>query len=130
MKRGFWKWIRKQRLVRFSAVGLISTFVHASLLVFFLEIFKFSSSKANLIGFSIAFVVSMAGQQRFTFGDRLKGNHLNAIGLLILLLVNSAAAFGFGMLAKGGLVIVLPLISTVINYILLYLFSGNPRFKY
>lgn len=121
--------INKHRLTSFFSVGVIATLVHASILTLLQTGFHLPRGAANLIGFVVAFTVSMAGQQRFTFNDRLQGKHLNATGLLILFVVNAAAALGLGSLAKGGLVIVLPLVPAATNYVLLYIFSGSSLFR-
>lgn len=129
MGQGLRPWISNHRLTRFCSVGVIATLVHAGILTLLQAGFNLGRAEANLIGFVVAFIVSMAGQQRFTFNDRLQGKHLNALGLLILFVINAAAAFGLGSLAKGGLVIVLPLVPALINYVLLYVFSGNSLFR-
>lgn len=129
MKQRYRPWINKRRLTSFCSVGVIATLVHAGILTLLLTTFNLPRANANLIAFVGAFSVSMAGQQRFTFNDRLQGKHLNAFGLLVLFLVNVVAAFGLGSLAKGGLVIVLPLLPAVINYVLLYQFSGSSLFR-
>jgi putative flippase GtrA len=129
MGQGFRPWISNNRLTRFLSVGVIATLVHAGILALLQTGLGLPRGEANLIGFVVAFIFSMAGQQRFTFNDRLQGKHLNAFGLLILFVVNATAAFGLGSLAKGGLVILLPLLPAVINYVLLYMFSGNSLFR-
>jgi len=129
MGEAFRPWLNNRRLTRFCSVGVIATLIHAGILSLLQTGFDLPRAEANLIGFVVAFTVSMAGQQRFTFNDRLQGKHVNALGLLILFVVNAVAAFGLGSLAKGGLVIVLPLLPAVINYVLLYMFSGNSLFR-
>ena len=129
MGQGFRPWISNRRLTRFCSIGVIATLVHAGMLSLLQMGFALPRAEANLIGFLVAFIFSMTGQQRFTFNDRLQGKHLNALGLLILLVVNAAAAFWLGSLAKGGLVLVLPLLPAAINYVLLYFFSGNSLFR-
>jgi len=122
-------WISNRRLAMFCSVGVIATLVHAGVLTLMEAGFSLPRANANLIGFVVAFSLSMAGQQRFTFSDRLQGKHLNALGLLILFMVNALAALGLGSVAKDGLVIILPLLPAMINYVLLYLFSGNSLFR-
>jgi putative flippase GtrA len=107
----------------------VATLVHASLLALLLLGLERSRGEANLIAFLAAFAVSMLGQQRYTFQDRLQGRRINSLGLLILFLINASAAFGLGSLARGGLLLLLPLLPALINYVLLYVFSGNPRFR-
>lgn len=117
------------RLARFGSVGVVATLVHSAILLLLQAGLGRSAGEANLAGFLVAFVVSMAGQQRFTFQDRLQGRRLNSLGLLILFLINAAAAFSLGSIARGGWLVMLPLLPAVINYLLLHLFSGHPRFR-
>jgi|GEM_PF-1919088 putative flippase GtrA len=118
-----------QRLARFGAVGIVATAVHAATLAALKVGFQISTGPANLAGFLVAFSVSMAGQQRFTFNDRLQGKRINLAGLAILFLINAVAALLLGHLAKAGWVVLLPVLPAVINYILLYLFSGSSLFR-
>ncbi|MCS5691570.1 GtrA family protein [Cyanobium sp. FGCU-6] len=129
MDQGLLPRITKHRLSRFCSVGVIATLIHAGILSLLQAGFDLPRPDANLMAFVVAFVVSMAGQQRFTFNDRLRGKRLNANGLVILFLVNATAAFGLGSVARGGSVILLPVLPAVINYVLLYLFSGSSRFR-
>jgi len=119
----------RQRLARFGSVGVVATLVHSGVLALLQAGLGRSRAEANLIGFLVAFVVSMSGQQRFTFQDRLQGRRLNSLGLLILFAINASAAYGLGLIARGGWVVVLPLLPALINYALLYLFCGHPRFR-
>lgn len=118
-----------QRLARFGAVGIVATAVHATTLAALKVGLHISTGPANLAGFLVAFGVSMAGQQRFTFNDRLQGKHINLAGLAILFLINALAALLLGHLAKAGWVVLLPVLPAVINYILLYLISGSALFR-
>jgi len=68
-------------------------------------------------------------KQRFTFNDRIQGKILNGFGLFILFLINALAALGLGSATKGGWVAILPLLPAVINYVLLYMFSGSRYFR-
>lgn len=129
MDQGFLPRITNHRLSRFCSVGVVATLVHAGVLSLLQAGLNLPRSDANLMGFVVAFMVSMAGQQRYTFNDRLQGKRLNAPGLLILFLINATAAFGIGSVAKGGFLILLPVLPAVINYLLLYLFSGSTRFR-
>ena len=66
--------------------------------------------------------------------ERLKRNSntlsLNSrICLTILFLINASAALLLGHLAKAGWVVLLPILPAVINYLLLYTFSGSPIFR-
>lgn len=88
-----------------------------------------ATGPANLIGFLVAFGLSMYGQQRFTFQDRLQGQRMNGLGLGILFIINALAAWLLGNSARGGWIVVLPLMPAAINYGLLYCFSGHQRFK-
>lgn len=121
-------WLLRHRLVRFGSVGVLATLVHSAVLALLITLGS-GRAEANLIGFLVAFAVSVSGQQRFTFNDRLQGKRLNAFGVLILFVVNAAAAFALGSKASGGLVVLLPLLPALINYLLLHLLSGDPRFR-
>ena len=71
----------------------------------------------------------MVGQQRFTFNDRLQGQRINNVGLMILFLINALAALLLGHMAKAGWVVILPILPAVINYLLLYIFTGSTLFR-
>ena len=119
----------KHRIARFGAVGIASTAVHAAILTTLKIGLQIGTGPANLVGFLAAFCVSMYGQQRFTFNDRLQGQRINTVGLTILFLINASAALLLGHLAKAGWVVLLPILPAVINYLLLYIFSGSPIFR-
>ena len=119
----------KHRIARFGAVGIASTAVHAAILTTLKIGLQIGTGPANLVGFLAAFGVSMYGQQRFTFNDRLQGQRINTFGLTILFLINASAALLLGHLAKAGWVVLLPILPAVINYLLLYIFSGSPIFR-
>jgi putative flippase GtrA len=119
----------KLRIARFGVVGIVSTAVHAAILTMLKFGLQIGTGQANLIGFLVAFVVSIYGQQRFTFNDRLQGQRINNFGLTILFLINASAALLLGQLAKDGWVVMLPILPAVINYLLLYLFTGSPIFR-
>jgi putative flippase GtrA len=119
----------KHRFARFGAVGIASTAVHAAILTTLKIGLQIGTGPANLVGFLAAFGVSMYGQQRFTFNDRLQGQRINTVGLAILFLINALAALLLGQIAKAGWVIMLPILPAVINYLLLYLFSGSAPFR-
>jgi len=119
----------KHRITRFGAVGIIATAVHAAILIMLKVGLQLSTGPANLIGFLVAFGVSMAGQQRFTFADRLQGQRINNRGLTLLFLINALAALLLGRLATAGWVVMLPILPAVINYIVLYIVTGNAIFR-
>jgi putative flippase GtrA len=119
----------KHRIARFGAVGIASTAVHAAILTTLKIGLQIGTGPANLVGFLAAFGVSMYGQQRFTFNDRLQGQRINTFGLTILFLINASAALLLGQVAKAGWVVLLPILPAVINYLLLYIFSGSPIFR-
>jgi putative flippase GtrA len=119
----------KHRIARFGAVGIVATAVHAAILIMLKIGLQIGTGPANLIGFLVAFSVSMAGQQRFTFSDRLQGQRINNVGLTILFLINALAALLLGRLATAGWVVMLPILPAVINYVLLYVFSGSAIFR-
>ena len=119
----------KHRIARFGAVGIASTAVHAAILTTLKIGLQIGTGPANLLGFLAAFGVSMYGQQRFTFNDRLQGQRINTVGIAILFLINALAALLLGQIAKAGWVIMLPILPAVINYLLLYLFSGSAPFR-
>jgi putative flippase GtrA len=119
----------KHRFARFGAVGIASTAVHAAILTTLKIGLQIGTGPANLVGFLAAFGVSMYGQQRFTFNDRLQGQRINTIGLAILFLINALAALLLGQIATAGWVVILPILPAVINYLLLYLFTGSAPFR-
>jgi putative flippase GtrA len=119
----------RHRIARFGAVGIASTAVHAAILTTLKIGLQIGTGPANLVGFLAAFGVSMYGQQRFTFNDRLQGQRINTFGLTILFLINASAALLLGHLAKAGWVVLLPILPAVINYLLLYIFSGSSLFR-
>ena len=119
----------KHRIARFGAVGIVSTAVHAAILTTLKIGLQIGTGPANLIGFLVAFGVSMYGQQRYTFNDRLQGQRINTVGLTILFLINALAALLLGHLANAGWVVLLPILPAVINYLLLYTFSGSSLFR-
>ena len=119
----------KHRIARFGAVGIVSTAVHAAILSSLKICLQIGTGPANLVGFLVAFAVSMYGQQRYTFNDRLQGQRINTVGLTILFLINALAALLLGHLAKAGWVVLLPILPAVINYLLLYTFSGSSLFR-
>jgi hypothetical protein len=82
-----------------------------------------------VIAFVTAFLLSTTLQQQFTFADRLAGQLLKKRSVLLLFSVNACAAYLLGSLAKGGMIPLLALVPPVLNYTLLHLFSGHPRFK-
>ena len=119
----------QHRLARFGIVGIAATLVHATTLIFLKTLFQLGTGPANLLGFIVSFTVSMYGQQRFTFKDRLQGKTLNGFGLFILFLINALAALWLGSTTKGGWIVLLPLLPAAINYVLLYIFSGSRYFR-
>jgi putative flippase GtrA len=119
----------KHRIARFGAVGIVSTAVHAAILTTLKIGLQIGTGPANLVGFLVAFGVSMYGQQRYTFNDRLQGQRINTVGLTILFLINALAALLLGHLAKAGWVVLLPILPAVINYLVLYTFSGSSLFR-
>ena len=119
----------KHRIAHVGAVGIASTAVHAAILTTLKIGLQIGTGPANLVGFLAAFGVSMYGQQRFTFNDRLQGQRINTFGLTILFLINASAALLLGHLAKAAWVVLLPILPAVINYLLLYMFSGSPLFR-
>jgi putative flippase GtrA len=119
----------KHRIARFGAVGIVATAVHAAILTILKISLQVGTGPANLAGFLVAFGVSMVGQQRFTFNDRLQGQRINNVGLMILFLINALAALLLGHMAKAGWVVILPILPAVINYLLLYIFTGSTLFR-
>jgi putative flippase GtrA len=119
----------QHRLARFGIVGIAATLVHATTLILLKTLFQLGTGPANLLGFLVSFTVSMYGQQRFTFKDRLQGKTLNGFGICILFLINALAALGLGSATKGNWLILLPLVPALINYVLLYIFSGSRHFR-
>lgn len=117
------------RLIRFGAVGVVSTAVHALVLALLSGLLHWPVSPANLLAFVVAFLVSVTAQQRYTFSDRLQGSSLRHRSVLLLFGVNALAAYLAGLLARGGALAFLPLLPALINYLLLHGFSGDPRHR-
>lgn len=63
--------MKHHRVVRFGLVGIAATLLHAGVLALLKTGQQMASGPANPIGFLVAFGLSMYGQQRFTFQDRL-----------------------------------------------------------
>ena len=118
-----------RRLAKFGLVGLMATAVHAGVLLALVRSSWLPAGPANVIAFVIAFALSTTWQQRFTFADRLGGQLLKKRSVLLLFSVNATLAYGLGSLAKGPLLPLLALVPPVVNYSLLHLLSGHPRFK-
>lgn len=55
------------QLIRFGAVGALSTIVHAIVYIFVLHTSPASGQEANIVGFIFAFSFSFIGQNAFTF---------------------------------------------------------------
>lgn len=121
--------MKHHRVARFGLVGIAATLLHAAVLALLKTGLEMATGPANLIGFLVAFGLSMYGQQRFTFQDRLQGQRMNRLGLGILFIINALAAWLLGATARGGWIVILPLLPAAINYGLLYCFSGHRRFK-
>ncbi len=121
--------MQRLRLVRFGIVGGAATLVHGLVLFLLSSVLGLNSALSNLLGFVIAFVVSLNAQQAFTFADRLDSQRLNSRAVSILFAINAVAAFFLGGALRGWTAIVLPLIPAGINYVLYYLFSGLASFK-
>jgi hypothetical protein len=118
-----------RRLVKFGLVGLVATGIHLGVLYAILRTSLLQTGPANVIAFVTAFLLSTTLQQQFTFADRLAGQLLKKRSVLLLFFVNACAAYLLGSLAKGGMIPLLALVPPVLNYTLLHLFSGHPRFK-
>lgn len=121
--------MKNHRLARFGGVGIVATAVHACVLILLKTMLHLNTGFANLAGFLIAFGVSMYGQQRFSFQDRLQGQQLNSLGLGILFAINLGSAWLLGAISRGGWLVLLPIVPALINYCLLYAFTGNRLFK-
>lgn len=117
------------RLLRFGAVGVLSTAVHALGLLFLSVLLHWPVSRANLLAFVVAFLVSVTAQQRYTFADRLQGGSLRHRSVLLLFGINALASYLVGLLARGGALAFLPLLPALINYVLLHGLSGDPRHR-
>ncbi len=55
------------RIVRFGLVGALATLSHATFALIALSVFRFSAVESNLIGFALAFSVSLIGHTYFTY---------------------------------------------------------------
>lgn len=117
------------RILRFGAVGLVSTAIHAICLLLLSSLTTLGGGAANLISFVTAFAFSFKAQQMFTFRDRLGKQQLNLLALTVLFAFNVVAATVLGTLLQGRYRLLLPLVPAVINYILFYVTSGLPQFR-
>lgn len=118
-----------KRLLKFGLVGVAATGIHLGVLFLLLRLAHLPTGPANLFAFVTAFLLSTTLQQQFTFADRLAGERLKKRSVLLLFAFNALAAYGLGSLARGILVPFLVFVPPVLNYTLLHLFSGHPRFK-
>lgn len=118
-----------KRVLKFGMVGMAATGVHLGVLFLLLRLAHLTTGPANLLAFVTAFLLSTSLQQHFTFADRLAGQMFKKRSVLLLFSVNALAAYGLGSLAKGNMVPFLALVPPVLNYTLLHILSGHPRFK-
>lgn len=118
-----------KRLLKFGLVGVMATGIHLGVLMVLLQSTLLSSGPANVVAFVTAFLLSTSLQQQFTFADRLGGQLLKKRSVLLLFSINASAAYLLGSLAKGPMIPLLALVPPVLNYSLLHIFSGHPRFK-
>lgn len=118
-----------KRLLKFGLVGVMATGIHLGVLMILLQSTLLSSGPANVVAFVTAFLLSTSLQQQFTFADRLGGQLLKKRSVLLLFSINASAAYLLGSLAKGPMIPLLALVPPVLNYSLLHIFSGHPRFK-
>ena len=116
------------RIVRFSGVGLLSTFVHFLVLVCLLYL-SLPVWLANLVAFSFAFIVSFLLQQNLTFVDRLGGAKMNLFAATTLFSLNLVCAGILGQISGTRFALFLPLAPAMLNFTALYIMSGNSKFK-
>lgn len=116
-------------MVKFGMVGLLSTLIHLGVLLLCLRLNIVQTGLANVCAFVTAFVFSTTLQQRYTFADRFDGQSLKKRSVLVLFLLNATLAYLLGALTKGPLLLLLPFVPAVLNYTILHVFSGHPRFK-
>ncbi|MFO0017585.1 MAG: GtrA family protein [Synechococcaceae cyanobacterium] len=119
----------RSRLLRFSLVGILSTLLHGLCLVLLGTITSLPGGVANGLSFVIAFCFSIQAQQYFTFRDRLGDQQLNSTAIVVLFGINASLAVGLEALAVGFWRLLLPLVPAAVNYCMLYLLSGLPRFR-
>lgn len=119
----------RSRLLRFSLVGILSTLLHGLCLLLLGTVAKLPGGVANGLSFVIAFCFSIQAQQSFTFRDRLGDQQLNNTAVVLLFGINAVLAVGLGTLAVGFWRLPLPLVPAAVNYGMLYLMSGLPRFR-
>ncbi len=62
------------RAGRFAVVGVAATFVHGAIYLSLVSADLASPRLANVAGFVVAFLVSLAGQYGWTFADRTGGS--------------------------------------------------------
>ncbi len=118
-----------KRIVKFGMVGVLSTLIHLGVLLLCLRMNIVQTGLANVCAFVTAFVFSTTLQQRYTFADRFDGQSLKKRSVLVLFLLNATLAYLLGALTKGPSLLLLPFVPAVLNYTILHVFSGHPRFK-
>lgn len=116
-----------RRLILFSFVGLFATVVHASASWNLLR-FGHPLWISNAVGFLCAFLVSFVLQQRFTFGDRLRGKTLSSRDGLAIFAINLFFSLIFSTI-RTPLSFLLPLMPAMVNFVMYYWLSGLPQFR-
>ena len=116
------------RVVRFSGVGLLSTFVHFFVLACLLYL-SLPVWLANLVAFTFAFIASFLLQQNLTFADRLGGARMNLFAATTLFSLNLVCAGVLGQISGTRFALFLPLAPAILNFTALYIMSGNSMFR-
>lgn len=69
---------RKTKLVKFAAVGIIATLVHASVYLLLVKVYNLNDQLSNFVGFSFAVTVSYYGQRYWTFTEKKPSSETRA----------------------------------------------------
>lgn len=117
------------RISSFVTVGFCATVIHTGIL-FLLLYFNVETALANAIAYVLAFLFSLAFQQKYTFADRLNGSSFKLSAALIILFANLLISVLLGNVAAGRIFSAfLPLTPAVVNFVLFYVLSGTRLFK-
>lgn len=123
---------KRIRALRFGIVGIISTLIH------YISLYSFtglgaSLAPANTAAFLVAITFSFSVQQQVTFRDRLGGDRLNSIALLMIIAVNALICWIGGwileLLSAPVLKFLLPLVGAGTNFILYWLATTTPMLR-
>ncbi len=111
------------QVIRFGGVGVVATLVHVFTALAARSLLQVDVQQANLIGFSLAFVVSYSGHARVTFNAPMRSGPQMARFVLVALtgfaastavvwIVTGPMGLGFPV-AMGAVAVIVPAISFV-----------------